>query len=158
MVKLWDINNKKYNYSKSIQGIFGIGQAAFDNSLMVGDALDLFSDIAKDIFDVAGDVSTIVGLVTALMPDPKGEIKQKWDNFLASYVESRDGKIDPDVKDIRMSVYTTHKKEKFCEQRGLRIVSGFRTLTTRTTELDYYNPKTRKNPTVKIKEESWIDY
>ncbi len=85
MVKLWDINNKKYNYSKSLQGIFGIGQAAFDNSLMVSDAFDLFSGIAKDIFNVVGDVSTIVGLVTALMPDSKGEIKQKWDSFLASY-------------------------------------------------------------------------
>lgn len=88
MVKLWDINNKKFNYSNSLKGKFGIGQALFDNSLMVEESLNLLKGIAKDIFNVAGKASTILGIVLALMPDPKGEIKQKWDNFLASYVDS----------------------------------------------------------------------
>ena len=116
MVDLWDANNRKYNYSKSIQKCFGIVQAAFDNGLLIGDSLELFSGIAKDIFQFAGNASTVLGLVLSLLSDPKGETKQKWDNFLAEYVKDRDGNIDSDTKDIELIFTREVESEKYCEQ------------------------------------------
>lgn len=157
MVALWDANNKKYNYSKSIQGWFGIGQATFDNGLLVGDSLELFSGIAKDIFEFAGNASTVLGLVLSLLPDPKGEIKQKWDNFLAEYVKDRDGNIDSNVKDIELIFIRDVESEKYCEQRGPWLVFGTKNNVTETTILRFYNKDDEPVDEI-IKEEKWVEY
>ena len=157
MVDLWETNNKKYNYSKSIQGWFGIGQASFDNGLLVGDTLELFTGIAKDIFEIAGNASTVLGLVVSLLPDPKGEIKQKWDNFLAEYVKDRDGNIDSNNKDIELIFKREVKSEKYCEQWGPRLVSGIKNKVSETTILRFYNKDGKPIEEI-IKEEKWVEY
>ncbi|EMB39889.1 RHS repeat-associated core domain-containing protein [Treponema denticola ATCC 33520] len=157
MIYLWDTNNKKYNYSKSILGWFGIGQSSIDAGLMVGEWGNLFRGIAKDIAGVVGSASTIISVITAIMPDPEGEAKQKWDKFLASYVDDRGEAIDGTRKDIKLIRSRKVTLKKYTEQRGPIIVFGVKARVKETTELSYIN-KDGKEIRELIKEEIWDEY
>lgn len=138
-------------------GWFGIGQSSIDAGLMVGEWRNLFRGIAKDIAGVVGSASTIISVITAIMPDPEGEAKQKWDKFLASYVDDRGEAIDGTRKDIKLIRSRKVTLKKYAEQRGPIIVFGVKARVKETTELSYIN-KDGKEIRELIKEEIWDEY
>ena len=111
----------------------------------------------KIIAGVVGSASTIISVITAIMPDPEGEAKQKWDKFLASYVDDRGEAIDGTRKDIKLIRSRTVTLKKYAEQRGPIIVFGVKARVKETTELSYIN-KDGKEIRELIKEEIWDEY